>query len=154
MKKLILFISILILILVGIHLFPSKISNTQEQEAKSVVLDFGEKLKMVSILAPKKTVVKDIQDNYSGYVSPDLLNQWESDPSKAPGRITSSPWPDRIEIASVAKQGNDSYKIEGKVIEITSVEAEKGGVANSYVVNIEVQKIGNKWLITEFEKIK
>lgn len=70
-----------------------------------------------------------MQENYGDYVSPALLAKWLNDPLNAPGRLTSSPWPDRIEILSIEPLSEYAYEVEGEIIEITSVEKASGGVA-------------------------
>lgn len=102
MKKLVLCILIVCL---GIFLFGCMNDKDQSAEDKSAVTSlveqFGQKLQMVSLLAPADTVRQVMQEQYSAYVTPDLLAKWQSDPQNAPGRLTSSPWPDRIEISSL-----------------------------------------------------
>ena len=58
----------------------------------------------MSLSAPAAVVKKSMTDNYSEFVTPELLSKWESDPKNAPGRLVSSPWPDHIEILSVEKR--------------------------------------------------
>src|SRR5512138_2049880 len=65
-------------------------------EVKDLVENFGKRLQTVSLLAPD--AAQELQKQYSGFVAPTLLERWISDTSKAPGRMVSSPWPDRIEI--------------------------------------------------------
>jgi len=108
---------------------------------------FGGKLQMVSLQAPKDIVKKSIQDSYSEFVSPELLEKWLGDPGTAPGRLLSSPWPDRIEIQSIDNLGNNAYRIKGEIIEITSVEKVSGGAASKLPVTIVVKKIGGQLLI-------
>jgi hypothetical protein len=124
----------------------------QIEQVREVVLAFGKKLQMVSLLAPNDILISEMKDNYSDFVSPGLLSLWENDVSKIPGRLTSSPWPDRIEISSITRNKGGSYSVEGRVIEITSKEVVSGGIADQYSVNITVQKTDGKWLITDFER--
>jgi hypothetical protein len=120
----------------------------EEPEIKSVVENFGKRLAMVSLqsaLAPQ-----DIKDQYSEFVSPVLLEFWMNNVSKAPGSVVSSPWPDRIEVTSLTKTASDKYVVTGSVVEITSVDMVKGGVADKLPVRIAVQKIQGRWVITEY----
>jgi hypothetical protein len=91
-----------------------------------------------------------MQEQYAGLVSPELLQRWMDDVSRAPGRISSSPWPDRIEIASVAEETSDKYLVTGRVVEVTSVEAANGGTTNEIPVSITVEKLEGRWVITDF----
>lgn len=121
------------------------------EEVKTLVANFGKELKFVSLLAPKADVEKAMDEHYAKYVTPELLAQWKQNPSLAPGRQVSSPWPDRIEIQSTEMETETSYKVNAKVIEITSNEAD-GGMSSSYTVMLKVQKIGSVWRVSSFQK--
>jgi hypothetical protein len=120
----------------------------EEAEIRDLVEGFGKRLQDVPLQAPD--AAKEIQKQYSGFVSPALLEMWMNDVSKAPGRIVSSPWPDRIEITTLIKEGSDRYVITGFVIEVTSVEMVNGGAAARIPARIVVQKGQGGWLITEY----
>lgn len=123
-----------------------------EPEVRAIVETFGKKLMNVPLSAEKAVAAKAMTDNYAEFVSPALLREWANNPAKAPGRLVSSPWPDRIEIEEVIK-GTDSYEVHGKVVEVTSAEVAGGGVAASYLVDIELrQNASGKWLISAFAK--
>ncbi|MHC1719795.1 MAG: hypothetical protein AB9844_03715 [Clostridiaceae bacterium] len=126
------------------------VSNSDEENKKAVVSlveGFGTKLQMVSLLAPSDTVKKSMEDNYSDYVTAQLLEKFKNDPINAPGRLTSSPWPERIEVTSAEKTSEGIYKVEGEIIEITSTE-KKGEVAATRPITLEVRKSEEKWLIS------
>lgn len=125
-----------------------KMQNDESDQTAIIGLveNFGSKLQMVSLQAPSDTVNQSMQENYGDLVSPELLAKWQSEPLKAPGRITSSPWPDRIEILTVEKVSN-SYEVKGEIIEITSKEQVNGGVAVKQPITLVVKKIGDRWLI-------
>lgn len=72
------------------------------------------------------------------------------DTSKAPGRMVSSPWPDRIEIATLVSETADRYVIDGFVVEITSAELASGGVADRIPVHMVVERQQGHWLITGY----
>lgn len=118
-----------------------------KQAVISQVEEFGKSLQMVSLLAPADVLQKSIQDNYSRYVTADLLAKFQSDPLNAPGRLTSSPWPDRIEVLSAEKISEDLYKVEGKIVEVTTA-----GETNDTVINrpitLEVKNMDGQWLIS------
>lgn len=118
-------------------------------QVKSLVEEFGKKLQNVYLTSPKEKVKEDIEENYSDFLSPNLLMLWLEYPSKAMGRFTSSPWPDRIEVEEIEKIDESHYKVKGRVIEITSVEAVQGGVADSRDIELIVEKIEGKWLISD-----
>ena len=114
----------------------------------SLVEEFGHKLQQVSLLASTADLKKSMNENYGGYVTPELLEKFLSDPGNAPGRLTSSPWPDRIEIASAEKTSEGLYKVEGTIVEITSSEQGTGNAAAKRPVTLEVKKVEGKWLIS------
>ena len=127
------------------------ISNAAEEtEIRDLVENFGKRLQDVSLLSPD--AAQEMQKQYSEFASPALLETWMSDVTKAPGRIVSSPWPDRIEITTLAKEGSDRYVITGFVIEVTSVEVVNGGAADRIPVRVVVQKSQGRWLITEYSE--
>lgn len=122
-------------------------SEIDEEAVRSLVENFGSSLQKVSLQGPGDIVEKSMQENYSDFLSPELLQKLINDPQNAPGKLTSSPWPDRIEILSIEKTSEDTYKVDGEVIEITSVEKENGGVAARKPINLVVDKTGERWLI-------
>ncbi|HOB82645.1 MAG TPA: hypothetical protein PLJ33_02700, partial [Peptococcaceae bacterium] len=127
-------------------------SDEEVQAAvKNVVENFGKKLQNVSLLAPKEQVAESMEENYGEYVAPALLEQWKQDPQKAPGRLTSSPWPDQIEILNMNKVSEEAYHVKGEIIEVTNVEKESGEVAAKREINLTVVKIDERWFINSVE---
>jgi len=121
---------------------------TKEAEVRDLIKDFGKRLQVVSLQAPD--AAQEIQDQYSEFVEPALLEGWMNDTMNAPGRIVSSPWPDRIEISTLSKEGSDRYVINGFVIEVTSLEVANGGAAAKIPVRMVVQNDQGNWLIAEY----
>ncbi|MBU8878813.1 hypothetical protein BGM26_07390 [Bacillus sp. FJAT-29790] len=128
---------------------PQEAVQSDKELVTKIAEEFGKKLQVVSLLAPKEDLKKNMTDQYGGLIAAPLLENWINNPSSAPGRLTSSPWPDRIEILSVEKVTDASYKINGEIIEITSVEKENGGFAAKQPIGLTVEKINNDWLITD-----
>jgi hypothetical protein len=125
------------------------VSNPAEEAAvRAVVEGFGEVLKMVALLSP--TAAQDIQLQYGAYVAPDLLNQWVNDLTQAPGKLTSSPWPERITITTLTKNATGGYDVSGTVDYLTSVEVTGGGVAYQSPVQITVEMVQGQWMITAY----
>ena len=122
-------------------------TGNPEDAVTKLVEDFGEKLQLVSLLGDDAKSA--MQENYGEYVTPELLSNWQADPQNAPGRLVSSPWPDRIEIKSMDKGSDESYKVEGYIVEMTSVEAETGGAAAKRAITLDVKKSGDSWLISD-----
>lgn len=116
---------------------PAPIQTTREPAApttpptetagiEDVVRAFGSKLQLVSLLAPASAVEQSMRQHYAPFVAPSLLEKWIKDPASAPGRRVSSPWPDRIEIQSVTRQGADRAVVDGEIVEITSDSSDSG----------------------------
>lgn len=129
----------------------ARVSN-EEAEVREVVENFGKKLKMVSLSAPADDVRREIRAQYGEFVSVDLLSAWQSEPSRAPGRFVSSPWPDRIEISGMEKDAEGAYEVGGLVVELSSAEQVSGGVAAQYPVGLKLRKQDGRWVITGFVK--
>lgn len=116
---------VVIIVIVGGWFFlvknPEQPSD-DEAAVRSVVVQFGSALKNVSLLSGNAR--DQIQQHYSPYVAPELLAQWKENLSKSPGRLASSPWPDRIEIDSLKKQSNGAYTGTGGIIYITGADSD------------------------------
>lgn len=123
--------------------------ESDKEIVKQLIKGFGSKLQNVPLQAQKDVLNKSIEENYADFVSPTLLEEWMKNPQKAPGRITSSPWPDRIEILSIEESAKNVFKVKGNIIEITSVEKVNGGIAGKRPISLMVEKINNRWLITK-----
>lgn len=122
---------------------PTQTNNTDAPaEASAVVEAFGARLHQVSLLAPDAG--DQILTQYAEFVAPDLLEQWAAAPETAPGRVTSSPWPDRIEVNSVIPQGI-GYLVDAVVVEVTS-EGESG----RYAALFTVEPLEGQWMITAY----
>jgi hypothetical protein len=122
----------------------------QEQVVRRVVDEFGLQLKDVSLMAPKEDVADAMNDNYGAFVVPELLAEWENDPLNAPGRLTSSPWPERIEIRAIQKESDTRYVVEGDIVEVTN---EGGGTGEEPTeaarrpIVLGVERRGGEWKI-------
>lgn len=126
---------------------PQQTVEADKKEVLNVVEGFGKKLQSVSLLAPQDTVKKSMQENYGDYVSQELLAEWQKNPLNALGRLTSSPWPDRIAVLSIEKLSEGAYEVKGEIIEITSEELAKGGIAAKRPITLAVKKTDNRWVI-------
>jgi hypothetical protein len=122
--------------------------TSQESAASSTVAAFGKTLQQVSIMAPNAS--STIASTYAPYVDPQLLAQWEADPTSAPGRVVSSPWPDHIQINSIASQGA-GYVVDGKLVFMTSDNTEHGGNAGTTPVVIQLEDENGSWMIVAFQ---
>ncbi|HYK73480.1 MAG TPA: hypothetical protein VEV44_10260 [Pseudoneobacillus sp.] len=123
--------------------------ESAEKVVTELVMEFCQTLQKVSLSASQEIVNKSIQENYKDFVSPTLLSKWMKDTQNAPGRLTSSPWPDRIELVSIEKLSNDAYKVKGEIMEVTSTEKADGGFAAKRPITLVVKKNNQLWLIDD-----
>jgi len=161
MKKLLLFALILLLSasMIGCMVAGSQSQQNEEKTQQTdeadkeavtnIVESFGKKLQEVSLLAPKEVLEKSMKESYGDFVTSELIAKWINDPMNAPGRLTSSPWPDRIEILAIEKSSGNEYKVDGEIIEVTSIEKEEGGIAAKRLITLAIKKIDNRWLIND-----
>jgi len=136
---------------VGFYILDSQKSEEAEEQkevaVRNLVESFGEQLEKVSLQAPEEQLRESLQEHYSDFVAPELLENWAENPLQSPGRLTSSPWPERIEVDSIEKRNATSYRVSGRIIEITSVEKTESGVAAERDFDLVVEKINGNWLI-------
>jgi hypothetical protein len=141
-------IGLLVLIVAGAWWWSTRApadSPEAQLAARRTVETFGQQLKMVPLLA-EPSVRNDAFDTYyKPYVSSRLLDRWKSDSSVAPGRLTSSPAPDRIEVYEVVRNGG-AYLVRGNLIETSS-----SGPAQAYLVVARVEHQGGAWVLTDFQ---
>jgi hypothetical protein len=133
---------------------PTAVSHPadQKQAVTTVVTEFGRRFRMVAVLAPKELVAKAMDEAYSDLVSADLLATWKDNPENAPGKRTSSPSPERIDISSIRAKGHDAYVVKGKVILLTAQERREGGVFQANPVTMTVSQQNGKWVITAYKE--
>lgn len=121
------------------------IDGEHEGDVRTTIAQFGNQLNTVSVLAP--TAAEDIRSAYGPYVSPELLATWIATPSIAPGRLSSSPWPDHLEVDTVTLAENGSYDVMGRIILKTS-----SGDAGIIPVSLSVANIDGSYLITAYQE--
>ncbi len=128
-------------------------------EIEKVIAEFGEKIKLVSLFAPQDVLNECLQETYGELVSPVLLEKWQRDKTNIPGRLTSSPWPERIEILTIEKISVGEYVVKGEIIEVTGTEQKRGGVAGRRPITFFVKKENDHWSINDanlgvYEEVK
>lgn len=117
-----------------------------EDEVRSLVEDFGTRLQNVSLLGPKDVLEESMEENYGGLVSQSLIEKWLENPEDAPGRLVSSPWPDRIEILDLELVSEEEYKVEGEIVEITNNEDDED---ITRPITLNIRKIEDEWIIDD-----
>lgn len=123
---------------------------SNEAQVRSTLYGFGDELRMVSLLGEAGTVAADMDHYYAFYIRPDLLETWKTNPRLAPGRLTSSPWPDRIEIQSLVLNEDGTYTAE-----VTVVSKVQGAVATSTPMETKARIVLSQgpdgWQISSYE---
>jgi len=150
-NQLYIIIAVIVFLMAAFIIYSIYNKDNSKDESKDVIVlveDFGSTLKNVSLLAPRDLVIEAIEANYSPYVTDELMQSWLAHPRRAPGRTTSSPWPERIEITEVVRLSEGEFSVKGRIVEVTSSEA-GGGAAVYRPVELIVRKVGNKWLIDD-----
>lgn len=123
--------------------------DQEQQDIRTLVESFGKRLQYVSLLLPEDMAAAGIKENYSDYVTSELLQKWLADPQSAPGRTVSSPWPYRIDILRLETGDKNEYIVQGEILEVTSLELADGGAAAKRPVTLAVQNVNGRWLIGE-----
>lgn len=127
---------------------PTEIVSPQDDAAiRTMVTEFGTKLQLVSLTSP--TASADISMHYALYLAPGLLASWQEDPSRALGRRTSSPWPEKIDIVEVTSIGGP-YVVSANIVEV----ARNGTTTQPFAVQpvtLTVQKHEGRFVITHVE---
>lgn len=121
------------------------IDGQHEGDVRTTVAQFGNHLNSVSVLSP--SAAEDIQKAYAPFVSPELLAAWVANPMTAPGRISSSPWPDHIEVDTVTMSEDGTYEVLGRVMLKTST-----GDAGIIPVSLTVENRESGYVITRYEE--
>ncbi len=125
-----------------------KTDEAERNEITELVQNFGGQLKMVSLLAPEETLKETMNKYYGDYAYQELIEDWLKSPESAPGKLTSSPWPGRIDVLSVEKTNDKTYEVKGNIVEFTSVEMVDGGIAAKREITLKISSLDNKWVIT------
>ena len=126
----------------------SATSSPEAAAARATVMSFGLMEKRVSLLAPEAS--STIAMNYGPSVAPPLLARWEADPPSAPGRVTSSPWPDHIVIDDI-RETTEGFEITGTLVLMSSEAVARGGTYGTDPVLIDLENQNGQWLITSYE---
>lgn len=117
---------------------PEEQAPDSDAAVVTVVETFGLRMKLVSLLAPNDVLLSDIRRHYGDLVTRELLEQWLTAPRAAPGRLTSSPWPDRIEVRRVTVSSSSQARVYGHIVWLTSVEMAQGGADSLQPVRLKL----------------
>lgn len=138
----------------GYYLYvKSESSSSDVAQVRITVSGLGDKLQQVPLVAPSDVVAFAIDKYYALYVHPDLMTAWKNNPSTAPGRSTSSPWPDRIDITGTTKNADGTYTVNGSVVEVAKGADGNNETVNTVPVRFVLTKGPDGWQITGYEKL-
>lgn len=121
--------------------------SPEEIAVRARVIDFGRQLQKVPLMAERTIVEAAMDQNYGRLVEAGLLSQWKANAKNAPGRLTSSPWPERIEITAAQKNTDGTYTVSGEIVEMSST-----GEGDHMPVSITLSYQNNEWVITRYEE--
>lgn len=143
-------VAVIAAVLVGLYFGPAARESRGSDAAETVLIAFGENLKNVSFLSEGDVLTAAIEQNYGPYVTPELLADWKANPEHAPGRLTSSPWPERLVIGMITAQG-ESRIVTGEVILVTSTE-ESGETADTVPFVAQMIPVDGVWKIAAYQE--
>lgn len=124
---------------------------TEEKEAAAAaVVAFGAKIKDIPLTAEQDVLSASIKKEYEDTVAPALITRWIQNPTRAPGRTTASPWPERIEVLSMEKVG-DYYEVVAELVEMTDAEDEKGTEFGRTPLYLTVAWVNEGWKVVEYQ---
>lgn len=124
---------------------------SQQRAAEEIIARFGSRMKMVSLLAPDSAVAAAVREAYGELVTRELLSTWMEQPTLAPGRRVSSPWPARIEVETVRQLADNLIEVTGDVVYVTSVERSQEGSDATEPVRLRVtRRPDGSWRISEY----
>ena len=124
----------------------------ERNAVRTLVTEFGKRVREVAVLAPKAIAAKEMDDAYSAFVAPELLAAWKADPQRAPGKRTSSPSPERIDVSLIAADRRGGFVVTGKLILLTAQERRDGGIFQANPVVIKVAQQRGRWVITGYRE--
>lgn len=126
-------------------------SDSDSAQVRITVEGLGDQLQQVPLIAPHDILKFAMDKYYALYVRPDTLSAWENDPKNAPGRLTSSPWPDRIEVVSATKNQDGTYTVDANIVDIART-ATSTAVVDRMPVRFTLARGPDGWQITGYQK--
>ncbi len=124
----------------------SATATTCGPDARRVVEQLGQRMRLVSILAPDTIAGPEIAKAYGALVTPDLLSAWQKKPATGPGRETSNPWPARIEIGAIEAVGAEC-SVKGEVVYVTTGDTTRDVERRPVTLRLVDQ---NGWRVTAY----
>jgi hypothetical protein len=149
-------VAVIVLLIVGVFLAlyfgPAARESRGNDQAEAVLMEFGATLKNVSLLADAAALAQAIDQNYAPYITPELLADWKANPTHVPGRLTSSPWPERLTIGTITEQGSGRI-VTGEVILVTNGDT-AGATADTVPYVAQLIPTDGGWKIAAYQEEK
>jgi bla regulator protein BlaR1 len=121
--------------------------DDEEAAVRLIVEGFGQRMQNVELLSGE--VQSQIRNQYGPFASDDMIEEWLEEPSRAPGREVSSPWPARIEIYTIEEEGVDTYRVHAWVKYVDS-EDSPGEASAEQSISLLVSYNGSSWVIVNY----
>mgnify|MGYP003339769161 FL=1 len=121
--------------------------DDEEAAVRLIVEGFGQRMQNVELLSGE--VQSQIRNQYGPFASSDMIEQRLEEPSRAPGREVSSPWPARIEIYTIEPEGEDTYRVHAWV-KYVDAEDGPGEASAEQPISLLVSYNGNAWVIVNY----
>ena len=121
--------------------------DDEEAAVRLIVEGFGQRMQNVELLSGE--VQSQIRDQYGPFASEDMIEEWLDEPSRAPGREVSSPWPARIEIYTIEEEGVDTFRVHAWVKYVDSEDG-IGEASAEQSISLLVEYQGGAWVITNY----
>ena len=118
---------------------------------RDITHQFGEKIQTVSLTSSTSVRNEQLQTAFGDLVTANLLKQWKERSTNVPGKKTSSPWPDHIDISSVIPRSPTRYEVTGYIIYLTSDQALQGGETRREPITVTLEQVGKTWNIVAVE---
>jgi hypothetical protein len=152
-KKNIIIASLILIVVLALayFLYTPKAPISPEQEIRSIVGAFSEKIELVSLTGTDEQVLAAIKENYGPYISEGLMTGWQMNPKSAPGKMSEASSPDHIEIIAIEPTDDGAYEVQGKVIE-TLTRPQNGVQKNYYQLAMKFRYQNGRWLMTGLTK--
>jgi hypothetical protein len=127
-----------------------EMAESVEDSVTSVLIAFADRLAEVSVLAPPEALRPQLREQYGSLVTDALLARWLEQPSEAPGRETSSPWPASARIESVEPGDGSAFDATGLVCYQTSASLASGACAPRRAFRARVARVEDGFRIADF----
>lgn len=117
---------------------------------RNLVLEFGSQMKQITLQGPDSALSRSYRTHYGTIVANSLIIEWVKDRTRAPGRHTSSPWPERVEILNLARKSPRAFLVDAEIVERTSADA--AGDAGRIPIRLAVWKAARQWRINGYDQ--